>query len=87
MTASHSTRSSLQLSSSWRSAAARLVGSMRSKGSWASPSTGPPVLKWQGQGVAVYWPPSFEVRNGEPGGPVLQGVPLAYLRSPEQKSL
>ena len=51
-TASHPTRSPSQPSSSWRSAAARLVGSMRSKGHWVSPSrdrassyTGPPVLK------------------------------------------
>ena len=51
-TASHPTRSPSQPSSSWRSAAARSVGSMRSKGPWVSPSrdrassyTGPPVLK------------------------------------------
>ena len=51
-TASHPTRSPLQLSSSWRSAAARSVGSMRSEGPWvsstrdrASSYTGPPVLK------------------------------------------
>ena len=45
-----------------------------------------------GQGVVVYRPPSFEVRHGELGGPVLWGVPsdvgrrvspFAYLRSPE----
>ena len=52
MTASHSTRSPSQLSSSWRSAAARSVGSMRSKGPRVSPSrdralsyTGPRVLE------------------------------------------
>ena len=51
-TALHPTRSPSQPSSSWRSAAARSVGSMRSKGLWVSPSrdrassyTGPPVLK------------------------------------------
>ena len=51
-TASHPTRSPSQPSSSWCSAAARSVGSMRSKGPWVSPSrdrassyTGPPVLK------------------------------------------
>ena len=51
-TASHPTRSSSQLSSSWCSAAARSVGSMRSKGPRMWPSrdrgssyTGPPVLK------------------------------------------
>ena len=51
-TASHPTRSPLQPSCSWRSAAARWVGSMRSRGPWVSPSrdrassyTGPPVLK------------------------------------------
>ena len=51
-TASHSTRSPLRLSSSWRSAAAGSVGSMRSKGSRVSSSrdrassyTGLPVLK------------------------------------------
>ena len=37
-TASHPTRSPSQPSSSWRSAAAMLVGSMRSKGPWVSPS-------------------------------------------------
>ena len=45
-----------------------------------------------GQGVVVYWPPSFEVCHGELGGPVCLGVPpdggrgvspCAYLRSPE----
>ena len=51
-TASHPTRSPSQPSSSWRSAAAMPVGSIRSKGPWASPSqdrassyTGPPALK------------------------------------------
>ena len=51
-TASHPTRSPSQLSSSWRSAAAMSVGSMRSKGFWVSPSgdrassyTGPPALE------------------------------------------
>ena len=51
-TASHPTRSPLQPSSPWRSAAAMSVGSMRSKGPWVSPSrdrassyTGPPALK------------------------------------------
>ena len=51
-TASHPTRSPSQLFSSWRSAAAMSVGSMRSKGPWVSPSrdrassyTGAPVLK------------------------------------------
>ena len=51
-TASHPTRSPSQPSSSWCSAAARSVGSMRSKGPWVSPSrdralsyTGTPVLK------------------------------------------
>ena len=51
-TASHPTRSPSQSSSSWRSTAARSVGSMRSKGPWVLPSrdralsyTGPPVLK------------------------------------------
>ena len=51
-TASHPTRSPSQPSSSWRSAAARSVGSMRSKGPWVSPSrdrsssyTSTPVLK------------------------------------------
>ena len=51
-TASHPTRSPLQLSSSWRITAARSVGSMRSKGPRMSPSqdrassyTGTPVLK------------------------------------------
>ena len=52
VTASQPTRSPSQPSSSWRSASARSVGSMRSKGPWVSPSrdrassyTGPPVLK------------------------------------------
>ena len=52
VTASHPTRSPSQASSSWRSAAAMSVGSMRSKGPWASLSrdrassyTGPPALK------------------------------------------
>ena len=51
-TASHPTRSPSQPSSSWRSAAAMSVGSMRSKGPWVSPSqdrassyTAPPALK------------------------------------------
>ena len=51
-TASHPTRSPSQPSSSWRSAAAMSVGSMRSKGPWVSLSrdrassyTGPPALK------------------------------------------
>ena len=51
-TASHPTRSRSQLSSSWRSGVARLVGSMRSKGPRLSPSwdrassyAGTPVLK------------------------------------------
>ena len=51
-TASHPTRSPSQLSSSWRSAAAMPVGSMRSRGPWVSPNrdtassyTGPPALK------------------------------------------
>ena len=51
-TASHPTRSPSQPSSSWRSAAARSVGSMRGKGPWVSPSRdkessypGPLVLK------------------------------------------
>ena len=51
-TASHPTCSPSQPSSSWRSAAAPSVGSMRSKGPWVSPSrdrassyTGPRVLK------------------------------------------
>ena len=51
-TASHPTRSPSKPSSSWRSAAVKLVGSMRSKGPWVSPSrdrassyTGPQVLK------------------------------------------
>ena len=51
-TASYPTRSPSQPSSSWRSAAAMPVGSMRSKGPWVSPSrdrassyTGPPALK------------------------------------------
>ena len=50
--ASHPTRSPSQLSSSWRSAAARSVGCMRNKGPWVSSSrdrassyTRPPVLK------------------------------------------
>ena len=70
-TASHSSRSPSQLSSSWRSAAARLVGSMRSKGPWVSSSrdrassyTGPPVLKCATAsraapflgGAIVWWP-------------------------------
>ena len=52
-TAPQTRRSPSQASSSWRSAAARSVGSMRSKGPWVSPSrdrassyTGPPVLKY-----------------------------------------
>ena len=52
VTASHPTRSPSQPSSSWRSAAARSVGSMRNKGPWVSPSrdrassyTSPQVLK------------------------------------------
>ena len=53
---------------------------------------GPLGVAQPGQGVFVYWPPSFEVRHGEPGGPVLRGVssdggrvvsPFAYLRSLE----
>ena len=51
-TASHPTPSPSQPSSSWRSAAAMSVGSMKSKGPWVSPSrdrassyTGPPALK------------------------------------------
>ena len=51
-TASHPSRSPSQPSSSWRSAAAMSVGSMRSKGPWLSPSrdrassyTGPRALK------------------------------------------
>ena len=51
-TASHSTRSPSQVSSSWRSAAARSAGSMRSKGPRVSSSrdrvssyAAPPVLK------------------------------------------
>ena len=59
-TASHSTRSPSQLSSSRRSAAARSVGSMRSKGPRVSPSrdrvssyTGPPVLKCEAASPAA----------------------------------
>ena len=53
---------------------------------------GPLGVAQPGQGVVVYRPPSFEVRHGELGGPVLWGVPpdggrgvspFAYLRSPE----
>ena len=83
-TASHPTGSPSQPSSSWRSAAAMSVGSMRSKGPWVSPSrdrassyTGPPALKCA---TASWAAPPFW---GEPpdGG---RGVPpCAYLRSPE----
>ena len=81
--ASHPIRSPLQLSSSWRSAAARSVGSMRNKVPWVSPSR---------DRASLYTGPSFEVRHGELGGPVLLGVssdggrvvsPFAYLRNPE----
>ena len=53
---------------------------------------GPLGVAQPGQGVVVYRPPSFEVRHGKLGGPVLWGVPpdggrgvfpFAYLRSPE----
>ena len=53
---------------------------------------GPLAVAQPGQGVVVYQPPSFEVRHGELGGPVLWGVPsdggsvvspFAYLRSLE----
>ena len=83
-TASHPTRSPSQPFSSWRSAAAIPVGSMRSKGPWG--------VAQPGQGVVVYRPPRFEVRHGELGGPVLWGLPpdggrsvspRAYLRGPE----
>ena len=36
---------------------------------------GPLGVAQPGQGVVVYRPPSFEVRHGELGGPVLWGVP------------
>ena len=36
---------------------------------------GPLGVAQPGQGVVVYRPPSFEVRHGESGGPVLWGVP------------
>ena len=53
---------------------------------------GPLGVAQPGQGVVVYRPPSFAVRQGELGGPVLWGVPpdggrgvspFVYLRSPE----
>ena len=53
---------------------------------------GPLGVAQPGQGVVVYRPPSFEVRHGELGGPVLWGLPsdggrvvspFAYPRSPE----
>ena len=66
-TASHPTCSPLQPSSSWRSAAARSVGSMRSKGPWVSPS--------RDRASSYTGPPGFEVQRGELGGPVLWGVP------------
>ena len=83
-TASHPTPSPPQLSSSWRSAAAMPPGEHEEQG--------PLGVAQPGQGVVVYRPPSFEVRHGELGGPVLRGVPpdggrsvspRAYLRSPE----
>ena len=83
-TASYPTRSPSQPSSSWRSAAAIPVGSMRSKGPWVSPS--------RDRASSYTGPPGFEVRHGELGGPVLWGVPpdggrsvspRAYLRGPE----
>ena len=52
----------------------------------------PSCVAQPGQGVVVYRPPSFEVRHGELGGPVLWGLlpdggrgvsPFAHLRSPE----
>ena len=52
---------------------------------------GPLGVTQPGPGFVVYRPPSFEVRHGELGGPVLWGVPQdggrgvsprAYLRSP-----
>ena len=62
-TASHPTRSPSQLSSSWRSAAAMPVGSMRRQGPWVSPSrdrassyTGPQALKCA---TASWAAPSF----------------------------
>ena len=53
---------------------------------------GPLGVAQPGQGVVVYRPPSFEVRHGELGSPVLWGVPpdggrgvspFAYLGGPE----
>ena len=83
-TASHATRSPSQPSSSWRSAAAIPVGSMRSKGPWVSPSqdrassyTGLPALKC----ATVSWvAPSS---GGVPPDGGRSVSPCAYLRGPE----
>ena len=83
-TASHPTRSPSQPSSSWRGAAARSVGSMRSKGPRVSPSrdrassyTCPPVLKC----ATASWVAPFSRGVPSDGGHVVS--PFAYLRSPE----
>ena len=83
-TASHPTRSPLQPSSSWRSAAAMSVGSVMSKGPWVSPSrdrassyTRPPALKCATASWAA--PSSWGVPSD--GGRGMS--PFAYLRSPE----
>ena len=64
---SHPTPSPSQLSSSLRSAAARSVGSMRSRGPWN--------VAQPGQGVVVRRPCNFEMRHGEPGSPAFRGEP------------
>ena len=41
--------------------------------SWEHEEQGPLAVAQPGRGVVVYRPPSFEVRHGELGGPVLLG--------------
>ena len=63
-TASHPTRSPSQPSSS---------GARGCDTGGEHEEQGPLGVAQPGQGVVVYWPPSFEVRHGEVGGPVLWG--------------